>query len=139
VHFIDTNMLVGAADRGDDLHAIGREILTQVAKGRFGGTILCDFVLDETLTILSKRKDVGPKIAGKFVRALLESPRIRCVFVDEPLFMDALGIFERYGQPLSFTDATIVAVMRAQGCDTLFSNDDDFDRIPGIVRRTEAT
>jgi hypothetical protein len=50
-------------------------------------------------------------------------------------FRDAIDVFERYDdQDLSFTDATIVAVVERFDIDHVLSFDDDFD---GVVPRAE--
>lgn len=136
--FVDTTVLVGAADRRDALHADGRRVLTGVAEGRLGNALVSDFVLDEAVTILGRRRGVGPKRAVAIARGVLESPRVRMLYVDAATFRQALDIYGLFGDALSFTDATTVALMRRAECDTLYSHDAGLDRVPGLVRRTTA-
>lgn len=134
--FIDTTILVGAADRRDALHDDGRTVLKRVASGELGTALVSDFILDETLTILGRRRGVGPTVAAAFAQGLLGSPRVRCLYLDAPLFQEALVAYRRYGPTLSFTDATTVSLMARTGCRDLYSHDGGFDRVPAITRRT---
>lgn len=134
MHFLDTNVLVGAADGHDDLHEQGKAILQKAATGSLGSSLVSDFVLDETLTLLARRRGIGPKGAVGFVRTILSSPRVRCVYLDSDRLSESMAVFERFGPTLNFTDASIVAIMKAQGCKILYSNDAGFDRVPNIER-----
>jgi predicted nucleic acid-binding protein len=53
--------------------------------------------------------------------------------VDENVFMDSWPLFRKYAaKGLSFTDCTIVALMKRENIDILLSLDRGFD---GIVKR----
>lgn len=134
--FLDTTVLVGAADRRDQLHDASRRILQAVATGRLGTALVSDFILDETVTILGRRRGVGAKRAVQVALGVLDSGRVRCAFIDATTFRDALQVFAKFEATLSLTDASTVAVMRSAGCSVLFSHDADFDRVPGISRQT---
>lgn len=131
--FLDSTVLVGALDRGDRLHPDGSAVLRAVRDGTLEPAMVTDFVLDETLTIL-KRKRLRPSLAAARVREIAGAPQVEVVFVDGDLFLDALAIYESHG-PLSFTDATTVAAMRRAGIRVLFSHDTDFDSVRGVERR----
>ena len=50
--------------------------------------------------------------------------------VSAAVFTDAVDVFERYDdQSLSFTDATIVAILERHDIDQVLSFDDDFDGV----------
>ncbi len=131
--FLDSTILVGALDRNDRFHPDGSAVLRAVRDGTLEPAVVTDFVLDETLTIL-KRKRIRASLAATQVRELAAAPRVEVVFVDGDLFLDALAVYESHG-PLSFTDATTVAAMRRAGARVLYSHDTDFDTVRGVERR----
>lgn len=132
--FVDTTVLVGAADRNDDFHGPAARILERVATGAGGIALTSDFVLDETATILGRRRGVGAARAVQFVNGILASPRVRCLYVTDAVFRQALETYRRFGATLSLTDATTVVLMGQAGCKSLFSHDGGFDRVPGLLR-----
>lgn len=134
--FLDTTVLVGAADARDECHADGRAVLQAVATGKPGMAITSDYVLDETLTILARERGIGPARAVDFVRRVVSSPRVKVVSADPEDFAQALGEFARQGaMGLSFTDTMSLVVMKGQGCTLICSHDSGFDKVKGIERR----
>jgi predicted nucleic acid-binding protein len=132
--FIDTTFWVGDADLNDDFHEAAR---TAIEALRSGGTALgltTDFVLDETVTILGKRKGFGAQKAAKVADHILASPRVFAVYIDESLFRQALRLYPAWRGKLSLTDVTSVAVMKMYGVTNIFSHDRDFDEVEGITR-----
>jgi uncharacterized protein len=134
LHFLDTTVLVGGADRRDELHQDAKSILQALPQRRWGQALVSELVLSETATILSKRR--GPQEAAAYVAAFLDSANVRCVFLDVGLFQASLKILRKHGERLSFTDAATVAIMESFGCKLLFSHDGGFDGVPNVTRRT---
>jgi predicted nucleic acid-binding protein len=94
--------------------------------------VTTDFVLGETLTILKKRNARISAIQD-VTRDLLSSPLLKLVYVDEPLFRQALLNFRKY-EELSFTDAVSLTVMGRYKIREIYSHDRDFD-LKGITRK----
>jgi predicted nucleic acid-binding protein len=132
--FLDTTVLVGAADARDRCHADGRATFEALARGALRQAFTSDLVLAETATILAKRR--GAKAATAFVEGLRDEGTIQARFLDAAAFDGALRAFARFAPALSFADCATVALMSDLGCRTLFSHDEGFDRIPGLTRRT---
>ncbi|MFA5942930.1 MAG: PIN domain-containing protein [Candidatus Thermoplasmatota archaeon] len=133
--FLDTTMLVGAADARDECHDDGRAVLEAIATGKPGMALISDYVLDETLTILGKRRGIGPAKAVDFIRRVRSSPRVNLVSVDAEDFAQALTDYSRIGGALSFTDVVSLVVMKNQGCTVICSHDSGFDRVNSITRK----
>jgi predicted nucleic acid-binding protein len=74
--FIDTTVWVGDADLNDDFHDSSHGIVESVRTGKTPVGLVTDFVIDELVTILGKRKGFGAEAAKETGRAILESPRI---------------------------------------------------------------
>jgi len=57
--FVDTIVWVGASDRNDDFHESSRSIIEAIRLGRLPLSLTTDSVIDETVTILEKRRSFG--------------------------------------------------------------------------------
>lgn len=136
--FLDTTILVGAADSHDECHRDGRQTLQAIATGKPGMAYTSDYVLDETLTILGKRRGVGPKKAVEFVRLVLSSPRVLLQVSDERDVADAVEKYSTVGGKLSFTDGMTLVMMARLDCKILCSHDTGFDTMRTIERQESA-
>ena len=127
---------MGDADLNDDFHDSSHEIMESVRTGKTPLGLVTDFVIDELVTILGKRKGFGAGAAKDTGRAILESPRIFTVFVDDSNLRAALSAYPAYNGKLSLTDVVTTVVMKKYGVSHVFSQDTDFDRVKGIRRLT---
>jgi predicted nucleic acid-binding protein len=134
--FIDTTVWVGAADLSDDFHESSHQIVESVRTGKTPLGLVTDFVIDELVTILGKRKGFGAGAARDTGGAILGSPRIFTVFVDDSILRAALSVYPAYKGKLSLTDVVTTVVMKKYGVSDVFSHDTDFDRVKGIRRLT---
>jgi predicted nucleic acid-binding protein len=90
--------------------------------------------LDETVTILGKRRGFGAVKAAKVAENILASPRVFTVYTDEALLKESLRSFPEHKGKLSLTDIVSIVVMRRYGVAKIFSHDHDFDGLQGIKR-----
>ena len=133
--FVDTTFWVGDADSNDDFHSSAHAVVEAIRTGKTPAALTTDFVLDETVTILGKRKGFGADNASKVAKAVLASPRVYTVYVDETAFKESLRLYPAFRGTLSLTDVSTIVTMKAYGVKEVFSHDSDFDRIEGIRRR----
>jgi len=133
--FIDTTVWVGASDRNDDFYESSQDIVTAILSEKLPLALTTDFIIDETVTILGKRKGFGAENARKAGEAILSSPRVLTVFIEETVLKSALEQYPRYLGQLSLTDVVSVAVMEKYRTKEIFSHDSDFDTVEGIARR----
>ena len=137
---IDTGVLYADHDTDATRHSDAAAALEAVYDGELGQPYITDYIFDEAITLTRTR-------TGSFAPAHRLSEKLRgaaayprayeLLHVSAAGFDDAVDIFERYDdQALSFTDATIVAVMKRRGIDQVLSFDDDFD---GVVSRVDPT
>ncbi len=130
--FIDTGIFVAARNRSDVNHERAVYLLKSGLKGEYGALYTSDYIFDEAVTVAlvrTGRVEVAIDI-GNFI---LSSGRLKMLYVDRAVFMDAWRIFNKYaGRGLSFTDATSIAFMRRYGIEYIMSFDSNFD---GIVPR----
>lgn len=136
--FVDTGLFYAAHDEGSDRHNTAREALATVLAGELGRPYTSDYVYDETVTLTRSRtgsydaaRAVGRRILGRGSFGDIYDLRR----VDQSAFEAAVDVFERYDdRPLSFTDATTVALVNRHDVDHVLSFDDDFD---GVVDRLD--
>ena len=132
--FVDTTVWVGEADANDDFHDSSHAVIEGVRTGITPLAITTDFVLDETVTILGKRRGFGAVNASRVAANILASPRVFTVYVDDILLKEALKHYPRHGGRLSLTDVVSMVVMRKYGVRQIYSHDLDFDGIEGVKR-----
>jgi len=132
--FIDTTVWVGASDSNDEFHGSSAEIVKAVRLGTLPLALITDFIIDETVTILGKRKGVGAEQTKDICKKILSSPRVFTVFIDEALLLESLERYPRYKGRLSFTDVCSVVVMEKYGVKEVYSHDSDFD-LAGLRRK----
>jgi predicted nucleic acid-binding protein len=136
--FVDTGVFYAHHDRDAARHDEATVALDRAVSGTWGHLYTSDYVLDETVALTRSR-------AGSFVDSIAVADRIlgrgrfasavELTFVGEDGFYRALDVLETYrDHPLSFTDATTIALMDENEIDALLSFDADFD---GIVERLD--
>jgi len=133
--FIDTTVWVGASDGNDDFHESSQDIVKAILFEKLPLALTTDFIIDETVTILGKRKGFGAENARKVGEAILSSPRVLTVFVEERVLKSALEKYPGYLGQLSLTDVVSVVVMEKYHTKEIFSHDSDFNGIERITRR----
>ncbi len=136
VSLLDTTVFIAAAFPKERHHKEGREIVASVEDGALRKLVITDYILDEAVTFI--RKKVGAAASIETLDAMIYSPHLRFVKVEERHFEAGLQLFRTY-EGLSFTDAISVAVMRDLDIEVIYSFDSDFDGIPGIIRLTKVT
>jgi len=133
VSFVDSTVFIAAVFMKEKHHKEGKAIITFVEEGAPGTFIITDYILDEVVTFVRKRKSAVASI--EVLEAMIYSPHLRLVKVENRHFEAGLQLFRTY-ERLSFTDAVSVAVMRDLNIDVIYSFDGDFDGVPGIARLT---
>lgn len=133
--FVDTTFWVGDADLNDDFHESSHAVVEALRLGETPLALTTDFVLDEAVTILGKRRGFGAGHAGDVGGYLLSSPRVFVVYVDEGILKESLAMYPRYGGKLSLTDTVSVEVMRRYRVKEIYSHDSDFDLVKNVRRR----
>jgi len=133
--FVDTTVWVGASDRNDEFHESSRPIVEAILLGKLSPALTTDFIIDETVTIVGRRRGFGAENARRVGERILLSPRVFVVFVEEPTLRRALERYPTYSGELSLTDVVSVVVMEKYHTKEIFSHDGDFDKVEGIQRR----
>ncbi len=132
--FIDTTFWVGDADTNDDFHGSAHSLIEALRTGKTPSALTTDFVLDETVTILGKRKGFGADKAANVAERIMASPRVFTVYINETLMNESLKLFPTHRGKLSLTDVASLVVMRRYDVRRIFSHDHDFNDLRGIER-----
>jgi len=107
------------------------EIIRRVEEGEEAAT--STLVISQVCSYLKwrGRDDVIPSFLG-FLRSLPNLSKIDTVFID---FVEARELCLRYRLSWRFWDDLVIAAqMNRMGIREIYSNDKDFDKIPGIKR-----
>lgn len=135
---VDTNVhYEWAHERATD-HGTVRAALDEILAGQHGRTVVTDYIVDETFTLIRHRTrsiDVAYDAVARML-GLGDHPSMYDLEpVGTDLFDRSFDVLRRYrDHDLSFTDATTVALMEARGIDHVLSFDDGFD---GVVDRLD--
>ena len=135
VALLDTNVLFASASVSDEYHDRAREIVRGIDRGELPDAVLTNYVAAEILNLTRER--LGPDTANELLDRLVTGAHFDIVHSTQSDFNAAQPIFRQYPE-LSFVDATIAAYMNREGVKYLYSFDDDFDAVDGIVRLSTA-
>ena len=124
--FVDTGALAALHVASDQRHAAALEFFGSLSPGTRLQT--SNLVFAETLNLIAAR--VGQDGAIRVGEAFLASRLMEIVhYVDEPLERAALAVMRRFrDKPLSFVDASSIALVKSEGLDGVFGFDRDFAR-----------
>jgi uncharacterized protein len=129
--FVDTWGWVAVADRRESGHGAATEIFQQAR--RSGGAVTTNFILNETFTLLFKRRPFED--AWNFATNVVRSPFIEVVEVTKARFSETLELRKRFADKpaISFTDLSTVAIMTELGISDILTADRHFTHIgPGL-------
>lgn len=125
--FIDTWGWVAVADRGDFGHEPATEIFRQAR--RSGGAVTSNFILDETFTLLFKRRPFED--AWHFTTDVVRSPFIDIQEVTSARFSRTIDLRKRFSDKprISFTDLSTIAIMVELGITDILTADRHFTHV----------
>jgi predicted nucleic acid-binding protein len=122
VIFVDSSFWIATRLPRDARHRAAIELLRQYGDADL---VTSNHVRGETWTFLRRR--AGHRSAVHFLDRLRRTPRLRVVFVTEPLEADALRWLRRHDErAYSFVDATSFALMRSLRIREALAFDEDF-------------
>lgn len=132
---VDANVLIAARLARDQHHERGQSISTAIDQGQLPTAYVLTDVLAEVLNYLQAR--ASHDAATETLDALVESSGFTVLWTSKSDFSTGRSLFRRH-ESLSLTDAVVVAAMRREGVEYLYSFDDGFDSVPEITRLTTA-
>jgi len=130
---VDANVLISARLVRDQNHDRGDAIVEAIDQGKLPTAVVLSDVVEEVINYLQTRG--GHDVAVETLDALIESSGFELEQTPKSDFDAGRSLFRRY-EPLSLTDAIIVAAMKRKEIEYLYSFDDGFDGVPAISRLT---
>ncbi len=125
--FVDTSAWYALNDRSDQHRDAALESMSRISSGQVG-LITSDYILDESLTLISTRTNRRTAVA--FGDLLLKSSTIQLITITGELRQIAFELFRKYAdKDLSFTDCTSFALMKQLKLKTAFTFDDHFRQV----------
>lgn len=150
VSFVDTNVLVYHFVENPNFSGDCRSYLRRVVNGQITAVSSEIAVADAIHKVMSEEARLLHQLDSGAIRFLQRHPQeiqklsafveaaeqleripIQLLPVDFALLREAAEVARTHG--LLTTDATIIALMQRHGITHLATNDDDFDRVPGIT------
>jgi predicted nucleic acid-binding protein len=128
---------VGDADSSDEFHRSAHKNIESIRLGSSPLGLTTDFIIDETVTLLGKRKGFGSGVAAEVGKFIIASPRVVTLFVDESILKESIIAYPRYAGKLSLTDVVSTIAMKRYSVRDIFSHDSNFDLVSGIRRITK--
>lgn len=129
--FVDSGVWIAAFNKKDEHHKAASKIIRQLLQEQIRKIFISDYVFDEVTTYI--RKKISPEASILVAEAMLDSRNIEIIFVSEKSFNASFHIFNMYDQ-LSFTDASIVVLMKNRKISYIYSFDSGFDSVKEIHR-----
>lgn len=125
--FVDTWGWVAVADRKDAGREAASEVFHQAR--RSGGAITSNFILDETFTLLFKRRPFED--ARHFTTDVVRSPFIDVPEVTSARFSRTIDLRKRFSDKprISFTDLSTMAIMVELGITDILTADRRFTHV----------
>ena len=131
---VDSCVWIGAKRKKDQWHDKAIPIISSIRDGTIRDVFVNDHIFNECITFLINKGDFFA--ADGVGKVLIRDPRVRMVLVDDKMFLHAWNLSKRY--KLSFTDGTILAMMKRLKDTVLYSFDAGFDRVKWVDRKEDA-
>ncbi|MBI5393537.1 type II toxin-antitoxin system VapC family toxin [Candidatus Woesearchaeota archaeon] len=128
---LDTSFIIALTLEEDSDHMRAVALNNQLKTGRFGTTFYTDYILNEALTLL-RRKKVNEENIKQLANSLIMNKK-QLLLSNDDIVQNAVAIFFQYKR-LSFVDASSIAYARIYGMNKIYSFDTDFDGVEGIER-----
>ena len=126
--FVDTGAFLAYRNKRDKYHEFALKLFTDALKRKYGQIYTSDYIYDETLTLaLVRTNNIAVALD---IAEVIQSPRIKMVFVDAKLLERSTTTFKKYsGRNLSFTDAVSIEIMKEFNIEKYFGFDSHFNGI----------
>ncbi|MBI1971932.1 MAG: type II toxin-antitoxin system VapC family toxin [Candidatus Aenigmarchaeota archaeon] len=127
---LDSSFIVAYYNTADNNHNKAIGIMKALETGEYGDVLVTDYVFDETVTVAFVRL----KSLGKTVKIGDDISRFaKMVYMEKNAFEDAWELFKNQSDTkFSFTDCSILSIMKRAGINKIATFDGDFKKIRDI-------
>ncbi len=124
--FIDTSAFYALADQGENNHLTAKNIIENIIVKSSYKMITTDYIIDETLTLISKR--VGKYYSLMFLDNITASDLLKIIKINENQFFKTIELFKRYeNESFSFTDCSSFVIISDLKIEKVFTFDKHFE------------
>jgi uncharacterized protein len=126
---LDSSFLIAYHNTKDKYHKRASELMPKIASGEYGNVNITEYIFDETATYLAAKQSLNKAVTvGGYLLGATE-----LIGIAREDFDIAWNIFKsQRNTRLSFTDCTIIVVMRAHAITKLASFDMNFKSFDDI-------
>lgn len=128
---VDSNILYGWRNANDQHHAPARRIITATTDPRFPTLQIPRVFYQETIKHV--HNELGYRDAIRTVEMIRDAPQLSVIDLRSEDYNMGKALFRAHDD-LELPDATVVAYMRRNGIEYIYSLDDDFDRFDDITQ-----
>jgi predicted nucleic acid-binding protein len=129
---IDTGAIFALANRKDKHHAAAQKVFREWTTQR-NGWIVLDWVFIESMTLLKARLDAT--VTLRFGQQLRRNPLYRWVRIQSDDELEIWNVFQKYSdKEWSYTDCGLFVMAQRLRTAEVFTFDEHFKQMPGIVR-----
>lgn len=126
--FLDSSLLIAAADQDDQFHKRAKELIPELKEEKF----LSELIISESVTGVGAR--LGSKLAKEVFENLLYNPSVKVIYTNKRLLERAIQIYIKYDGRLSLADSVSVRIMYDNKIKKIASFDTDFDGLENVTR-----
>lgn len=129
--FLDTSFYYALIRRDDKNHQRADELLEEIGTNRYGAVYTSDYVLDESLTLISIRTHGRVDIIRRMGKLFLGDERIAHLFAISSSWLHEIFEFQMKNtephQEYSFTDCSSIICCKKHHISTIISFDGHFE------------
>ncbi|MCY3411631.1 MAG: type II toxin-antitoxin system VapC family toxin [Candidatus Heimdallarchaeota archaeon] len=132
---IDTSFYVAFLNTKDQNYSRAKELMTEIASGKFGSRITLDYVLDEAITVTWVRSGDRSLVDSIYLLINGKKSIFDMYTIELHELEEVWNTYKKYHsirKPISFTDATLIYYAESNNIAKILSFDDEFD---GILER----
>lgn len=127
---LDSSFIVAYKVEDDQHYLEAESLIKKINSGMYGPILISDYIFDEVITVLfnrTKKLQIAIEGGEELRRA------VQMIKIDDKLFEEAWEVFKQQkNTKLSFTDCTILVLMKKRGIKNIATFDEDFKKIIGV-------
>lgn len=126
-YFLDSSFIIALINDNDSLHEKAIEYLDLTEKNE---CYISNLIINEVITVIGNK--LGLKIAISTYNILINIFHVVNEYENNDFNSENMMIYEKYDTKLSFTDTSIIYIMKKSNIDNLISFDKEFRRVKEI-------
>ena len=134
----DTNILVSLLLDTDKNHQRALSVIETIKSNNFGSWNITDFVIDEVITVIWSKTGRKDQVETAFLRLTEPKSPFKVIFTSQISLGDIWEKWNRFAEypkrPLSFTDASLLAIVEEYGIDHIATFDAEFNGLISVLQ-----